>query len=1107
MLAPDSPPVRAYRAALDRYAAVGAAHEQAVKTAFHDLLQSAAGAAWTLVPEFTPPGKRVRYDGALRDPFGFTLGYWEAKDSADDLDREVQNKISKGYSLQNTLFQAPASARLYQDGRLVLSADLTDARALTDVLAAFLGYRAPEIGRFHEAVAEFKARIPDLARGLVARIEEARQADPAFRAAFEAFVETCRDAINPNLRAGAVEEMLVQHLLTERLVRTVFDNPDFARKNAIAEEIERVVAALTARHFSRTQFLGQLDRYYRAIEDAAAGITDYAEKQAFLNTVYEQFFQGFSDRVADTHGIVYTPQPLVDFMVRSVDCLLGRHFAGPDGAPQSLAAPGVHVLDPFVGTGNFLVRVIEAIPPAALPTKFRAELHANEVMLLPYYVASLNVEHAYFEKTGRYEPFEGIVLVDTFEMVEGKTVGMFSAENTERAQRQRASPITVILGNPPYNAAQVNANDANANRRYPIVDARVSETYAAASRATLLNKLSDPYVKAFRWASDRLGDAGVVALVTNGSFLSDLSFDGMRRQLADEFDEVWVVDLGGNVRKNPRLSGTTHNVFGIQVGVAVTFLVRTSGRRAAGRPAVIRYAAAGAEWKKAEKFDWLAAAGDLDGLDWQTLAPNERHDWLTEGMADEWASFLPLVSQAEKGSDAENETTLCDQYSLGVSTNRDAWMYDFDRERLGERVERFVDTYNAQVVKWQRKGSKTARPEEIVSFDETQIKWSRDLIQRHLKQGHMADFDPGASRRAMYRPFVPKWLYFDQKLVDSPGQWSAYFPTPDAENRVLCVSDKGWRTEFGCLMLDRPGDLHLLASADAFQYVPFYVYRAVESSGEIAFDRNEVPFTFGGQMYARTENVTDWALSQFQGRYAREVPPEDAMERWRWHGEAPRPGVRFPRDVMSPGDPDGVDPALENGRAIAKWDVFHYAYAVLHHPAYRARYAADLRRTLPRLPFAPAFWPLATAGRTLADLHVGFEAAPEFPLGEARSTAFAEPFTALRWTDKAKTALRVTDALTLTGVPPEAHAYRLGNRSALDWLVDQLRVKTDARSGIVHDPAAAYPEDEVAALVRRVTHVSVETARIVAGLPGLGVPDRVGTDSGGADTTDIPEQV
>ena len=1026
-LDPQHPAVRAYYDQLARYADVGAEHEQAVKTAFHDLLQAAAGAAWTLVPEFSPKGKRLRYDGALRDGYGFTLGYWEAKDRDDDLEREVERKAGRGYSLRNTLFQAPDRALLYQDNRLRLDADLTRPQSLLDALGLFLAYREPEIERFHEAVAEFKARIPDLAAGLLQKIEEARTSDPAFRDAFERFVETCREAINPNIARTAVEEMLIQHLLTERVVRTVFGNPDFARKNAIAREIEAVIDRLTARHVSRNDFLGRLDRFYRAIEEAAAGIADFAEKQDFLNTVYEQFFQGFSARVADTHGIVYTPQPLVDFMVRSVDVLLGRHFG------QGLAAPDVHVLDPFVGTGNFLVRVIEQVPAPDLPAKYERALHANEVMLLPYYIASLNVEHAHVEKMGYYEPFEGIVLVDTFEMIEGKTLGFFSAENSERAQRQRQAPIQVILGNPPYNAHQVNANDANQNRKYLFLDGRISETYAKASSATLKNKLYDPYVRAFRWASDRIGETGIVAFVTNDSFLDDNTFDGMRKHLAAEFDEVWVVNLGGNVRKNPKLSGTTHNVFGIQVGVAITLLVRASGRKATDVRATIHYAEAGAYWKKAQKYDWLERAGDLDGLMWRELEPNKRNVWMTGDLAAEWDDLIPLVSKAEKASGEENETTILDEYSLGVSTNRDVWVYGFDRERLEERVEGFVDTYNAQVVKWERKGGKGKKPQDVVITDDAKIKWSSTLL-RHLKSGNVADTDEGQFRRAMYRPFVTKWLYYDDLLIDRPGLWREYLPTSDDENRVICVSNTGWRTEFACLMLDRIGDLHLLASADGYQFVPFYVY-AEDGS--------------------RKENLTDWALARFRERY---------------------------------GD-DG----------ITKENIFHYAYAVLHHAAYRERYAADLKRSLPRLPFAPRFPPFAEAGRRLADLHVGYETAPEHPdvrLVHAEGAPLTYRVEKMRWLGGAKTSLRLNGALVLENIPEAAHRYRLGNRSALDWLVDQLRVKQDKRSQITHDPNALFEGDEVVRLIRRVTHVSVETVRIVEALPELGLPE-TGEEAGG----------
>ena len=302
----------------------------------------------------------------------------------------------------------------------------------------------------------------------------------------------------------------------------------------------------------------------------AATIEDFGQKQEFLNAVYEKFFQGFSVKVADTHGIVYTPQAIVNFMVRSVEEILRREFG------KSLSSRDVHILDPFTGTGNFIVHIMQEIKKTALADKYRTELHCNEVMLLPYYIASMNIEHEFYELTGAYEPFEGICLVDTFELAEAQQISFFTTENTARVERQKRSPIMVVIGNPPYNVGQLNENDNNKNRKYKVMDKRVSETYARDSKATNKNALSDPYVKAIRWASDRIiqNGEGIVAFVTNNSFVDNLAFDGMRQHLEKDFDAIYVLDLGGNVRKNPKLSGTTHNVFGIQVGVSVNIFVR-----------------------------------------------------------------------------------------------------------------------------------------------------------------------------------------------------------------------------------------------------------------------------------------------------------------------------------------------------------------------------------------------------------------------------------------------------------------------------------------------------------------------------------------------------
>jgi predicted helicase len=571
-LKPAHKPVQNYYEALRQFKTIGVSHEGAVRSAFQTLLEHCGRQfGWKLVPEWQIKrnhGHPLRVDGALVDEYRLTHGFWEAKDTADDLAKEVKKKIAAGYPQNNIIFQAPERAILMQNGRVVLDKDISEADAIVEFLKRFLEYVPPEFEEWTDAVEHFQDRVPELGEALKALIEKEQKSNPRFRAAFDTFFELCRQSINPNVSKEAVEEMLIQHLLTERIFRTVFNNPDFTRRNVIAAEIEKVIDALTSQSFSRDGFLQSLDRFYKAIDSTAKTIDDFSQKQLFLNTVYEKFFQGFSVKVADTHGIVYTPVSIVNFIVRSVEDILRKGFG------KSLSSPDVHILDPFVGTGNLIVHVMQEIKKSQLQQKYQAELHCNEVMLLPYYVASMNIEHQFYESTGSYELFPGICLVDTFELAEDKQISFFTTENTARVERQKHAPIRVIIGNPPYNAWQLNENDNNKNRKYKVMDRRVAETYAKESKATNKSSLSDPYVKAIRWASDRVGDEGIVAFVSNNSFVDNLAFDGMRKQLARDFDEIYILDMGGNVRKNPKLSGTTHNVFGIQVGVSINLFVR-----------------------------------------------------------------------------------------------------------------------------------------------------------------------------------------------------------------------------------------------------------------------------------------------------------------------------------------------------------------------------------------------------------------------------------------------------------------------------------------------------------------------------------------------------
>ena len=803
-LSPTDDAVEDYYDQLDAYERVGAQHEGAVRTAFRDLLDHGGSQmGWELVPEWSPRDRRIRIDGALLDEYRLIHGFWEAKDSDDDLDREIQKKLDKGYPAENTIFQAPNRAVLMQDGGITFDADIRDPQTLVDLLRLFFDYEKPAHEEWEHAVAEFKVRVPELGRAVRNVIEEEFEENQKFRDAFQDFFALCRQAINPNLSREAVEEMLIQHLLTERLFRTVFNNPDFVRRNVIAREIETVIDALTSRSFSRQQFLQRLDRFYKAIEEAADAASGFAEKQEFLNTVYEQFFQGFAVDKADTHGIVYTPQPIVDYMVRSVAGLVETEFG------QDLADDTVQVLDPFVGTGNFIVRTMQEISARDLETKYgvrsdgnrgreisvrdlppeeQPDLHANEVMLLPYYVASMNIEHEFYNRIGEYAPFEGICLVDTFKIEDQKQrPKLFAPENTERVKQQQNESIKVILGNPPYNAWQVNANDNNRNRTYEHVDDRVRSTYARDSDATLKNALYDPYVKAIRWATDRIEDEGIVAFVTNNSFVHNLAFDGMRKHLAEDFDRIYVLDCGGNVRKNPKLSGTTHNVFGIQVGVSVNFFVKTPGESENCR---IFYHRMGEFLRKEERYGVMDEAGDWRRIDWEELEPDDKHRWLVNPQTKEFESYLAIGSKEAKKAEQGEAESIFRTYSNGVKTSKNAFVYDFDEGTLEKRMQGMIDLYNQEVNRWANRTNRNVSIQEFLIDDDTQIKWTREL-RRRVKQGKLAEFDRTNIVNAYFRPFAEKKLYYDELLLNRPGPFAQAFPTQASkeENRALWVKE------------------------------------------------------------------------------------------------------------------------------------------------------------------------------------------------------------------------------------------------------------------------------------------------------------------------------
>lgn len=1013
-LKPSHKAVKDYYAGLEEFHRLGVTHEMAVRAAFQRLLeQCCKKAKWTFVGEYKyiRKGQRpLRVDGAAVDVFNLPQAYWEAKDTQDDLPKEVEAKFEKGYPKSNILFQSPDRAILWQDSRQVLDEDITKPEILVQAVKELFGYQ-PESQRDWEAAVEaFKPQIPKAAATVVGLIETERKENKSFVQAFNTFAELCRSSINPNLADAAVEEMLVQHLMTERIFRRVFHNSEFTDRNIIAHEIERVIHALTSRKFSREEFLKPLDRFYGALEKRAETLDDYSQQQTFLNTVYEKFFQGFAVKVADTHGIVYTPQPIVDFMVRSVEEILKKEFG------KSLSDEGVHILDPFVGTGNFITRIMREIKKTSLQHKYEHELHCNEVMLLPYYIASMSIEHEYYESTGEYKPFEGICLVDTFELAEDKQyeLPLFTQENTERVEQLRKTKLFVIIGNPPYNAHQVDENDNNKNRKYRVMDKRVADTYSKDGTATLRNALSDPYVKAIRWASDKVVEngEGIVAFVSNNSFVDSIVFDGMRKHLENDFNCIYVLDLGGNVRKNPKISGTTHNVFGIQVGVSINIFIRLNNCPEGAR---IFYFSVDDFWRKEDRFQLLEASETLSGINWHEMRPQDNHTWLTDGLQEDFHSMYTL------GDKSSSCASLFQVYSRGVVSNNDAYVFNSQEETVGLLAGKMVDRYNAVLDQIRRKG-KLDNIKQLDRISNSDLKFIRNT-KRNLLRGKEASFDKASLRMALYRPFFKQTYYFERIFNEDLYQMPRIFPTlaSHSENLVVCLTGVGSRKPFHCLMTNLIPDFHSVSDTQCF---PFYTYDEDGST--------------------RRENITDWSLQLFSSHLT---------------------------------------------TTVNKWQIFYYVYGLLHSTEYREKYQANLKRELPRVPLPNTmeqFQAFVTAGERLADLHVNYESQPEYPLEKIEN-----PNKQLNWRvekmklTKDKTAIVYNDFLTLAGIPPEAFKYVVRNKSALSWIIDRYQVRTDKRSGIVNDPNRPDDPQYIVRLIGQVITVSLETVKIVKGLPAL----------------------
>jgi predicted helicase len=1034
--------INRYLANLAQLKRIGGTHrESVVREAFKDLLKD-WGKQHDLVfiaeYELDTLTRDKRYvDGALLYELRVPFGYWEAKDTKDDLDAEIALKFKRGYPQDNILFEDSAHVVLIQHRQEVMRCDVTDVQALEKLLKLFFAYQRPEIEDFRRAVQQFKTDLPAVLASLRGMIERQYAENAAFRRANKSFLKHAQEAINPGLTEADVREMLIQHILTEEIFSKVFDS-EFHRDNNVAHELYKLEDTFFTGSLKKSTLRG-LDAYYAAIRAAAAQISSHHEKQTFLKVIYENFYKVYNKKAADRLGVVYTPNEVVRFMIEAADWLCEKHFG------RNLIDRSVEILDPATGTGTFICELLEYFrgQPAKLRHKYKEELHANEVAILPYYVANLNIEATYAAITGEYEEFPNLCFVDTLDNVgihtaaHGTTADLFgsvSEENVARIKRQNGRKISVIIGNPPYNANQANENDNNKNREYPSIDQRIKLTYIAESSAQK-TKLYDMYARFFRWASDRLDADGILAFVTNRSFIESRTFDGFRKTVAREFSEARIVDLGGDVRANPKLSGTRHNVFGIQTGVAISFFVKrrdSVGRTKRDRPSCRVFYARRPEMETAdEKLAFIGSARASE-MAFEEVRPDAKGNWLNLSNND-FEELLPLASkEAKLATKASQERAIFKLHSLGVVTNRDEWVYADSRDELLAKVKHFVGVYESERERWARMNKRSG----IGDFVSREIKWTSEL-EAHLVRGTKLTVNQQLCRQAMYRPFCKLWTYYGEVITHRLYQQDSIFPVHRPwENVAIVYTQPGSQKPFMACAVSALPDLHFVGAAAGTECLPFYGY---DETGN------------------RVDNVTDWALDQFRKHY--------------------QPGRG------------------KKARPITKTAIFHYVYAVLHDPLYREKYELNLKREFPRIPLYGdselVFWRWVDAGAELMALHLNYESAEPFlftrtdvPDANAR-TAGQSPKCVLKseLSDGAMLGRIVIDSeTTLAGVPADAWAYRLGNRSALDWVLDQYKEKK-CKDPTIREKFDTYRfadhKEKMIDLLRRVTTVSVRTIQII----------------------------
>jgi predicted helicase len=942
---------------------------------------------WKLIENFpVTSNDTITYvKGVLLDNFDIIQGIWVNLPDTCDVDNKISELRNTGLPLRNTLFQSNDHLILWRRGRKMIDTQFETEEKGISTLKSFLKSPLKSYTNLVDVADRFADEGPNLVNTWVGKIRDELKINQNFKNSFEVF--RTRHLKKIYLGRGSLELTIVQYLLIRRLCDKIFKRTAFITSSPLSKNFEELLSpASTLR--SPPEFLREVEPIIRQV---ATLLIDYDERLLFLETLFGKFFPDREKKGHLLHYSVATKKIFARFLVDSISSFLSKEFK------NSLSDKELYVLNPFTGTGYYLRQILRQIESENMYNKYSLEIHGHETRLLQYFLSLINIECEYLELTGKYIPYSGLHLIDTLSL-SNKTGLFLDSDEDEGKLHTQKLPYSLIIGETPSGSDDLYKGR---KRQYAEIEKRVFQTYGSSSTARNKAVIADSYVKALRWASDRIleNGKGIVAFVSKDNFIEDLAFDGLRKHLGKDFDLIYILDIS-----RPEGISRYHQQGSAK---ALIFLIKND-----------EVTKKGIFFKRVTWDDFIKNSylSDLHTFfrykNWREIIPDKHSTWLTEGLQKDFESLLPIGTKISKSG---KENSIFRLYGRGVATARDAWMYNFSQENLSRNIQEMIRVYNKQVQTW---GNLPSKPDvnEYLGMESTGIPWS-DSLKSYLKRQIMLRFKSTNIRNALYRPFVRKYLYFDQHLIDRWYQIPHMLPTSmsERENRIICVSSPGSK-HFSLFISNLIPDLNLFAGASPIQCFPLYIF---DNDGK-----------------NKRDNITDWALERFCKQY---------------------------KDYR-----------------ITKYDIFHYVYAVLHHPGYIRKYTANLRQQLPRIPMIKDFYKLSIAGAHLAKLHLFYDGQEEYPLRKNFKLNEKPDWKIEKMSfTKDRRSIMINESLSLSNIPFKAFEYMIGNRSALEWIIEQYRLRSVASAGGEDNPNQSVDPAYISRLIGQVTTISIESQKII----------------------------